>query len=163
MTAVSTDNSGFSEIEKLLINENVVSEQDIAKAKSETLAFNKKAMMPLGLIIAKENGLGEADIAKILNNYSIYETSAELIKNDKALKTTDISELIKKNKSVPRLLSELAQNNIISANKKNALLNKILNLKKTATTLADTGLVPCLLYTSPSPRDLSTSRMPSSA
>ena len=28
---------------------------------------------------------------------------------------------------------------------------------------ADTGFFPCLLYTSPSPRDLSTSRMPSSA
>ena len=30
-------------------------------------------------------------------------------------------------------------------------------------TLADTQSVVCLLYTSPSPRDLSTSRMPSSA
>ena len=27
----------------------------------------------------------------------------------------------------------------------------------------DPSLIPCLLYTSPSPRDLSTSRMPSSA
>ena len=27
----------------------------------------------------------------------------------------------------------------------------------------DVNLLPCLLYTSPSPRDLSTSRMPSSA
>ena len=30
-------------------------------------------------------------------------------------------------------------------------------------TIADTGMGTCLLYTSPSPRDLSTSRMPSSA
>ncbi|MCB9481789.1 MAG: hypothetical protein H6680_08250 [Desulfobacteraceae bacterium] len=142
MTAVSTDNSVFSEIEKLLIRENVVSEQDISKAKSETLAFNKKSMMPLGLILAKENGLGEAEVAKILNNPSLYEKSAEIIKKDISLKTTDISQMIKKNDSAARLLTELAQKNIISANKKNALLNKILNLKITATTLADMGLVP---------------------
>ena len=29
--------------------------------------------------------------------------------------------------------------------------------------MQELGLTPCLLYTSPSPRDLSTSRMPSSA
>ena len=29
--------------------------------------------------------------------------------------------------------------------------------------MGDSQLIPCLLYTSPSPRDLSTSRMPSSA
>ena len=37
---------------------------------------------------------------------------------------------------------------------------KALDLTQTATTL---GFNTCLLYTSPSPRDLSTSRMPSSA
>ena len=32
-----------------------------------------------------------------------------------------------------------------------------------ATSRSDVTAIPCLLYTSPSPRDLSTSRMPSSA
>ena len=36
-------------------------------------------------------------------------------------------------------------------------------LKKDAEKMIDTRLKGCLLYTSPSPRDLSTSRMPSSA
>ena len=39
-----------------------------------------------------------------------------------------------------------------------------LKLDKLAETfIKDHGAIPCLLYTSPSPRDLSTSRMPSSA
>ena len=35
--------------------------------------------------------------------------------------------------------------------------------QKVRTTLYKYPIIPCLLYTSPSPRDLSTSRMPSSA
>ena len=37
------------------------------------------------------------------------------------------------------------------------------NLKKGQTIILESTTYPCLLYTSPSPRDLSTSRMPSSA
>ena len=38
-----------------------------------------------------------------------------------------------------------------------------LDWARVTATLVDERYVPCLLYTSPSPRDLSTSRMPSSA
>ena len=44
---------------------------------------------------------------------------------------------------------------------KNALVKDSVNLKNASLTIHDKK--PCLLYTSPSPRDLSTSRMPSSA
>ena len=46
------------------------------------------------------------------------------------------------------------------------IISKAFALKKTpcvAITINSPGGSPCLLYTSPSPRDLSTSRMPSSA
>ena len=41
--------------------------------------------------------------------------------------------------------------------------NTGIEVTKSTTTLADGSYLFCLLYTSPSPRDLSTSRMPSSA
>ena len=43
------------------------------------------------------------------------------------------------------------------------LLIKVSNIKNVLEIGTFTGLSACLLYTSPSPRDLSTSRMPSSA
>ena len=51
----------------------------------------------------------------------------------------------------------------------NAIIQRDLDRARAAADAADTALAagqplgPCLLYTSPSPRDLSTSRMPSSA
>ena len=69
---------------------------------------------------------------------------------------------------------ELAENNIDGVTKStlekaalgsgNAALNQVQTLESLNITPVDTSLVSsCLLYTSPSPRDLSTSRMPSSA
>ena len=42
-------------------------------------------------------------------------------------------------------------------------MKELLNLESNKETELDTTFLICLLYTSPSPRDLSTSRMPSSA
>ncbi|MDY0362634.1 MAG: hypothetical protein RBR08_14375 [Desulforegulaceae bacterium] len=142
MTAEQNKILQFSKIEHLLIDELVVSKEDLEKIKNEVLLFNKKSMMPVCLILAKENGINEAEIAKVLNNPFIYEILVQLLKNENDLKDKDFLPYIKNNKSASRLLSQLVQNNLISPVKKIYLLNKILNLKKTAKTLSEMGIVP---------------------
>lgn len=129
------------EIEELLIKNNVVTGQEIEKAKSEAFVFNKKASMPVGLILAKENNIKESELLKIFSNEAVYKKASELISNHCELKNKNISALIKRNNNASRLLTELVNENIISLDEKNLFLNKILDLKKTAKTLADMGLV----------------------
>ena len=77
-----------------------------------------------------------------------------------------LQEWIKK-KKIPRKLSDdvnilthkYRQGNILNINTAKNEINKLISAANPKLVFSNT----CLLYTSPSPRDLSTSRMPSSA
>ena len=71
---------------------------------------------------------------------------------ERAGKNLDDYELRKIGSEVEGLIKYLLQNGLLSYNPECRVMNYSMGLPKT-----------CLLYTSPSPRDLSTSRMPSSA
>ena len=49
------NSSGSKSIEELLIKEDYVNKKDIEKAKTQAFEFNKKASMPVCLVLAKEN------------------------------------------------------------------------------------------------------------
>ena len=87
--------------------------------------------------------------------------------------TINIDELKKKiiyrsnyrgTKEMDKLLGTFTKKNINYLNYEDLIdLEKLLNIDDTNLYNFYTGAETCLLYTSPSPRDLSTSRMPSSA
>lgn len=141
MIQASPEQPVYSKIEQLLKEQKVVSEQEIEKAKSEAFLFNKKASTPVCLILARENQLKESDIAGLLASEAVYRDAVQLISNDRDLKDKNISEYLNRTKNTSRLLTELANSNLISLNKKNILLNEILDHKKAAKTLADMGLI----------------------
>ncbi|MDY0131763.1 MAG: hypothetical protein RBR53_03755 [Desulforegulaceae bacterium] len=141
MTAELPKQPDCSKLEQLLVNQKITSQKEIKTAKSAAFLFNKRASTPVCLILAEENQLKKSDITKLLTSKPVYKEAVELIKNDKSLDQNKTSSYISKNNNILKLLNELTNNNIISLNKRNLLLNKVLNLKTAAKTLASMGLL----------------------
>ena len=80
--------------------------------------------------------------------------------------TIEVSEVIIKSDEVEQLDVTLSTNTldeiVITTTVRKNTESAVLDIQKKSAVMLD-GLSSCLLYTSPSPRDLSTSRMPSSA
>ena len=99
-------------------------------------------------------------------------TKASPSTNERKAKTNNLRKIHQKNKRIRGILSFQSEEESLVASqelrKKNALLrSEIIERQKKMGKQKHDGLrsvsMVCLLYTSPSPRDLSTSRMPSSA
>ena len=97
-------------------------------------------------------------MAKTNSKKSIKKTATKKSKQDDLQIQIDelTSEVEKEKDQFLRLFAEFE-------NYKKRTSKERLELYKTASQEVVTALLACLLYTSPSPRDLSTSRMPSSA
>ena len=94
------------------------------------------------ITIAQETSLGEARVSSVL--------------------TIDISRIARETQYGRRVFEEFenAQNEFIE---NNTVIQNNLEAEEQSLVELRKSLAPCLLYTSPSPRDLRASRMPSSA
>ena len=117
---------------------------------------------------ADEDGVSLSDVAKLDTMVTVVDAVNFLKDYEEAkyLKETGESLGEEDERSVADLLVEQVEfADVILISKtdlvEKSILEKLIVIIKTLNTRAK--IIPCLLYTSPSPRDLSTSRMPSSA
>ena len=122
----------------------------------------EKAMLIGQLIVRLQHGaqmLG-ANIFKCYGQQHIYERGLKLFGEEgQDAAVSEMDQMVKRVCFTPINISEMSD----SEKKKVQEAMMLLSQKKTGEKKGRLVFNGCLLYTSPSPRDLSTSRMPSSA
>ena len=99
-----------------------------------------------------------------LKNFTFVNSIQDALKEANFIQECAIENYKIKTKLMNTIGSYAKPNAIISSSSSGLLPTRIYSkCKNTARTMIGHPFNPCLLYTSPSPRDLSTSRMPSSA
>ena len=99
---------------------------------------------------------------RVASRYSKALLELAVEKNELERVSADVAAL-KAAVSGSRDLELLLASPIVKTDKKQAILNEVFKGAFSSIFEGFVSLITCLLYTSPSPRDLSTSRMPSSA